>query len=115
MVKARKVQVCDRLVGILQHHNKAMAQLLGLTLGRQDEHVFMRLSALAPIFTGLAEEFFRRAFGCRRAFCAGPKDQYSGLYSLDERRPILAFLMPSIFPPNNIVIHKNQRYYLMHR
>lgn len=115
MVKARKVQVCDRLVGILQHHNEAMTQLLGLTLDRQDEHVFMRPSALTPIFTGVAEAFFRSAFGCRRVSRMGPEDRYSGLYRLDGHRPILAFLMPSIPQPNNVVIHKNRRYHLMHK
>ncbi|MCY1505684.1 hypothetical protein D9M68_399060 [compost metagenome] len=53
MVGIRKVQVCDRLVGILQHLADGPTIPLGLTLAKQDKVLFMRLSALPPIIRSI--------------------------------------------------------------
>ena len=62
MVGIRKVQVCDRLVGILQHPADAPTIPLGLTLAKVDKVLFMRLSALPLIIGPISAAMFAPDF-----------------------------------------------------
>lgn len=62
MVGIRKVQVCDRLVGKLQHPADACRATLGLSLTELPERATMRLSALPPIFRAIPKPIRHTTF-----------------------------------------------------
>ncbi|MDH0090121.1 hypothetical protein N7373_01570 [Achromobacter mucicolens] len=102
MVGIRKVQVCDRLVGKLQHPADACPATLGLSLTEKPERATMRLSALPPIFRQItnpvrSEIFFTDPTAIRRK---------------TEATAMTPTLLPIVAKCrlNNIVINKNRRY-----
>jgi len=102
MVGIRKVQVCDRLVGKLQHPTDACPATLGLSLSKKPERATMRLSALPPIFREIPNPI------CRAIFFMDPAAIRRKTEATAMTPTLLLIVAKSRL--NNIVINKNRRY-----